>query len=289
MKSSNNSKRIAVIIYLFLFCSLANVFAQQTAINIVRNNSSAKNTSAEIIGTYRFSNHRRGRGGFENVLSVELDRFGKLHVSFEGAYFFLAQGSENFHDASAQGEFLFEGTTANGKFIEKHNGNDCRVQLAFLNQTVTVASSNCDLTVPPDGTYQKTTAVPTSINRRVSKNKKQTAHDNTKPFVQLDENENPVAVLNLMSSEEEREGCEDKTLSFTGKVLTLDNSHEFVYEFTLAGANRKRQKFSMSITADDRLSGEDLRAIIKIGANLRVSYINCGSAPIATLTAVYRK
>lgn len=170
---------------------------------------------AEIVGTYRFSNHRRGRGGFENVLSVELDRFGKLYISFEGVYFFLAEGKEDFHNASAKGKFLFQGTMANGIFIEKDNGNGCRVQLPFLNQTVTVASSNCDMTVPPDGTYQKTDAVPTSIKRIVSKNKKQPAHDNTKPFVQLDENENPVAVLNLMSSAEEREGCGDNTLSFT--------------------------------------------------------------------------
>jgi hypothetical protein len=244
---------------------------------------------AEIVGTYRFSNHGRSRGGFENVLSITPDRFGKLHISFKGVYYFLAQGREDFHDASAQGEFLFEGTTANGIFIEKDNGNDCRVQLAFLNQTVTVASSNCNMTVPPDGTYKKIDAVPTSINKRVSKNKKQTAHDNTKPFVQLDENENPIAVLNLMSSAEEREGCEDKTLSFIGKVLTLDNSNEFVYEFTLAGSNRKRQNFSMVISAADRLSSEDLLAIIKIGANLRVSYINCGNAPIASPTAIYRK
>jgi hypothetical protein len=291
MKSFNSSKRIAVIIYLFLFCFSKEVSAQEAAINILRSgssNNSAEKASAEIVGAYRFSSHRRGRGGFENLLSVEQDRFGKLHVSFEGAYFFRAEGREEFHDASAQGEFLFEGTTANGKFIEKDNGNGCRVQLAFLNQTVTVTSSNCDLTVPPDGTYQRTAAA-TLINKRVSKNKKHTVHDNTKPFVQLDENENPIAVLNLMSGAEVREGCEDKTLSFTGKLLTIENPNEHVYEFTLAGSSRKRQKFSMVISASDLLSSEDLQAIIKIGANLRVTYLNCGNAPIAAPTAIYKR
>jgi hypothetical protein len=289
MKSFNRSKRIAVIIYLFLFSFSADISAQQAAINILKNSSkSAENTSSEIVGTYRFNSHRRGRGGFENLLSIAPDRFGKLRVSFEGAYFFLAEGKEDFHDTSAQGEFLFETTTASGKLIEKDNGNGCRVQLAFLNQTVTVASTNCDLTVPPDGTYQKTAAQPQAI-RKVSKNKKQAAHDNTKPFIQLDDAGNPVAVLNLMSGAEIREGCSEKTLSFTGKMLTLDDSNESVYEFTLAGGNRKRQKFSSVITKDDRLSGEDLRKIIKAGANLRVSYINCGNAPIATPTAIYKQ
>jgi hypothetical protein len=71
--------------------------------------------------------------------------------------------------------------------------------------------------------------------------------------------------------------------------LTLDNSERFVYEFTLAGGNRKRQKFSMIIGEDDRLADEDLHAIIKVGANLRVSYINCGNAPIASPTAIYKQ
>lgn len=92
-----------------------------------------------------------------------------------------------------------------------------------------------------------------------------------------------------MSTCDEREGCADKEVTFTEKHVTLGNSEEFVYEFTLAGGNRKRQKISMVIAKDDKLPARDLHPIIKVGANLTVKYLNFGNAAIASPTAIYKK
>jgi hypothetical protein len=45
----------------------------------------------------------------------------------------------------------------------------------------------------------------------------------------------------------------------------------------------------MVISASDHLSSKNLQAIVKNGANLRVTYLNCGNAPIAAPTAIYRR
>jgi len=62
-----------------------------------------------------------------------------------------------------------------------------------------------------------------------------------------------------------------------------------MFEFTLVNGNRKRQKFTLVLSSEDRLPFDDVRAIMREGNNLDVTYINCGNAPIATPTAIYKR
>jgi hypothetical protein len=285
--------RIAVIVYLFLFCLSADVFTQQIAI-FSQNNGAipAEFSQSSLAGNYTFSNHRKNKGGFENSLTIVQGENGRLRVSFEGTYFYLAGGDETFHESSAAGNFTMKGTTASGRFVEEGSDNTCFARLAFLNETVTLTSSNCDLNTSPDGTYKKSATPKTYTDvslRPIPTPKRQSAHGKYQPFIQYDADDNPEAILNLMSTREERVGCEEKVLTFTGKLVALDNSEELVYEFTLVDGNRKRQKISLVIGKEDKLRARDLHAIIKVGANLTVKYLNCGNAPIASPTAIYKK
>lgn len=293
MKAIYFQKRIAAVGFLILACFAADGFAQQ--FEIFSGSKAAKLpefSQAEMAGEYKINNHRRNKGGFENSLLVTPDENGKLRVSFEGTYFYLVSGEETFHESSAAGNFTIKGTTASGKFVEEGSANTCFAQLAFLNGTVTLSSSKCNLNIAPDGTYKKS-AAPQAVAdvslRQIPKPKRQSRHGKYQPFIQFDADDNPEAILNLMSTGDEREGCAEKELTFTGKLLTLDDSEEFVYEFTLADGNHRRQKISLIIGEEDKLSSRDLHAIIKVGANLTVKYLNCGNAPIASPTAIYRK
>lgn len=292
MQSFNFKTRLAAIVCSLLFCFSADIFAQQSKdFSEINSAKIAEFSQASIAGSYDFNSHRKNRGGFETSLVIEQSDDGKLRVSFEGAYFYLANGEETFHESTAQGVFTIKGATANGKLIEEGSENTCSARLAFLNETVTLTSSKCDLNISPDATYKKAAAKSNAevSLRAVPKPKKQSAHGKNQPFIEYDEDGKPDAVLNLMKSPGEREGCAAKESIFTGKLLTLDDSEEFVYEFTLADANRKRQKISLIITADDKLPSRDLHSILKVGANLTVKYLNCGNAPIASPTAIYRK
>ena len=64
---------------------------------------------------------------------------------------------------------------------------------------------------------------------------------------------------------------------------------DYVYEFTLASDNRKPQKISLALAAEDRLPFDDVRSIIKRRNHLEVNFIYCGNAGIATPTAIYKR
>lgn len=250
----------------------------------------------DLEGRYEFNNHREGKGGNVNFLTIKKSGgSGEIDVFFEGTNFFMAGKAETFHEASAIGDLRVKGDTASGKLFEEGTENACPVTLTFAAGKVTLKSSNCDINVSPDGVYKKigkpakdAESSDADVTEEKSETKKQSSDDGTKPSIQYDDAGNPNAVVNLSASEEERVGCEDKVLTFEGKVLALDNPDEVVYEFTLVNGNRKRQKISLIAGESDNLSAEDLREIIQVGANLSVNYINCGNAPIATPLAIYK-
>jgi hypothetical protein len=256
---------------------------------------SAPLSISDIEGRYEFNDHREGKGGNVNFLTIKKSGSAEIDVFYEGTNFFMAGKSETFHDASAIGDLKIKGNTAIGKLFEEGTENACPVTLTFAAGKVTLKSSNCDVNVSPDGVYKKidkqaddADGSADDISENDKDAKKQPSKDAAKPFIQYDDAGKPNALVNLMATDEERVGCEDEVLTFEGKVLTLDNPDEVLYEFTLANGNRKRQKISLVVGESDDLSPDDLREIIKVGANLTVNYINCGNAPIATPVAVYK-
>jgi hypothetical protein len=253
----------------------------------------------ELAGRYEFNNHRDGKGGNVNFLTIKKSGSAEIDVFFEGTNFFMAGKAETFHEASAIGDLKVKGNTASGKLFEEGTEDACPVTLTFAAGKVTLKSSGCEINVSPDGVYKKTEKEADDVENSdadVSDEKaesekdaeKQSSKNSAKPFIKYDDAGNPNAVINLMATTEERVGCEDKVLTFEGKVLALDNPDDVVYEFTLANGNRKRQKISLIVSESDNLSADDLREIVKIGANLTVNYIYCGNAAIATPVAIYK-
>ena len=335
MKSFNFQRRANLIIYLLLFgllasgpaCSLANLAGdknisapqsenrspksdaeQSGAANQTPTEAPADTNAADIEGTYNLNNHRDGEGGYVNSLIVEKADKGKVRVSFEGTYFFQANGAETFHVTSAYGTLTLNGNVARGKLTEEGSENGCVIELNFAaNERVNLKSSNCDLNVTPDGVYRKgvedksknldadVVQEKTPADSDQSKRDKELEQGRVKadeyddPFIQYDNAGAPNGVVNLMEREGEREGCGEEILSFTGKAITVKEDGDYSFEFTLVNGSRQRRKFSLVIAAEDRLPYDDVRAIVKTGNNLEVTYINCGNAPIATPTAIYKQ
>jgi len=163
-----------LIIHLLLFgllggsaCSLAHLAggnnvsapptenqAPQTDTNKAASSNQAEwkeTDAADVEGTYVLNNHREGKGGYVNSLTVTRADKGKISVSFEGTYFFDANGAETFHDTEAEGNLTLKGNVAGGKLIEDGSENGCMVELNFSDERVNLKSSNCDLNVTPDG------------------------------------------------------------------------------------------------------------------------------------------
>ena len=245
-----------------------------------------------LEGTYVLNNHREGADGYVNNLIVENPENGKMRVSFEGTYFFQANGAETFHDSSAYGTLTLKGSVASGKLIEEGSENGCTIELNFAAERVNLKSSNCDLNVTPDGVYRKG-AEDKSKNLDadvVKESRRQNSDDDgNRPFVQYDQSGAPDGIVNLMERDGERVGCEEEILSYTGEVVKVDYNGDYVYEFTLKSDNRRPQKISLVLAAEDRLPFDDVRSIIKRGNHLEVTFINCGNAPIATPTAIYKR
>jgi hypothetical protein len=267
--------------------------AEQTgAANQASTETSADNDTPEVEGTYGLNNHREGKGGYVNNLIVERADKGKIRVSFEGTYFFQANGAETFHDSSAYGTLTLKGNVASGKLTEEGSENGCTIELNFAaGGRVNLKSSNCDLNVTPDGVYLKG-AEDKSKNLDADVVQGKTRQNSNNPggaFIQYDDAGEPVALVNLMEHEGEREGCGDEVRTFTGKAITVESNGDFDFEFTLVDGNRKRQKITLVVDSDDKLPYDDLHSLIKTGNNLEVRFIYCGNGGFATPTAIYKQ
>ena len=250
----------------------------------------AATNAADFEGVYRLNDRRPGREGYENSLTVKPGAGGRIHLDFEGAFFFEANGAETFHDTAAEGDLTLKGNVATGRLVEVGSGNDCPVELDFADGRATLRSSGCDLRVTPDGVYRRDATQPAPADGHGDipeerDNTKQPRKDD-QPFIQYDERNAAVGVVNLMERDGEREGCEKEIRIFTGKVVNTDEPSS---EFTLAGPRGRRQNFSLNVTPEDDLDPRALRSLIKTGNTLEVRYLDCGNAPIATPVAIYLK
>jgi hypothetical protein len=253
------------------------------------------NAPADVEGTFVLNNHRRNQEGYENSLIVEKPENGKMRVAFEGAFFYRANGAETFHESSAYGTLTIDGSVARGKLKEEGSDNNCSIELNFTaNERVNLKSSNCDLNVTPDGVYKKGAPDPEKNLDAdvVEQNRRQNSDDDNdpnRPFVQYDQSGEPNGIVNLMERMGERTGCEPDVMNYVGEVKKVDYIGDYVYEFTLLSDNRKPQKISLALAAEDRLPFDDVRSIIRRGNHLEVTFIYCGNAGIATPTAVYKR
>ena len=308
MKSFN-----VLIIHVLLFgllgssaCSLANLAGGNT-VSASRSENSAPKADAEkanssdqaqtkepdaadVEGTYNLNNHRAGKGGYVNTLIVEKSDKGKISVSYEGTYFYDANGAETFHNTEAEGNLTLKGNIARGKLIEGGE-NGCMVELNFAAERVNLKSSDCDLNVTPDGVYKKGEEETSGkLDADVVQGKTPQKPDNPgAAFIQYDNAGAPVALVNLMEHEGEREGCGEEVQTFTGKAITVQSDGDFDFEFTLVNGSRKRQKITLVVVSDDKLPYDDLHSLIKTGNNLEVRFIYCGNGGFATPTAIYKQ
>jgi hypothetical protein len=247
-----------------------------------------------VEGTFYLNNHRPGQEGYENSLIVEKPESGKMRVSFEGTFFYQANGAETFHESSAYGTLTVTGNVARGRLKEEGSDNNCTIELNFAaNGRVNLKSANCDLNVTPDGVYKKG-AEDKSKNLDadvVEQDRRQNSDDNdpNRPFVQYDQSGAPNGIVNLMERDGERVGCEEDVMSYTGEVKKVDYIGDYVYEFTLSSDNRKPQKISLALSSEDRLPFDDVRSIIRRGNHLEVTFIYCGNGGVPTPTAIYRR
>jgi hypothetical protein len=105
-------------------------------------------------GRYVFKDYRAGRGGYVNYLDVTHSDNGRLQVSFELTYFYMAGKAETFKEGSGQGEDLLDGNKLTATLSDGAGGT-CRVAMTFSGVSVTVRSTNCGINVVPDGVYVK--------------------------------------------------------------------------------------------------------------------------------------
>lgn len=114
-------------------------------------------------GKYVFKDYRKGKGGYVNQLEISDSQNGRMHVTFELTYLYMAGRAETFKEGYGEGEGRLQGNVLNAILSDGANGS-CRVTLTF-NETliageysVTVKSSECQLNVVPDGVYKKEVA-----------------------------------------------------------------------------------------------------------------------------------
>jgi hypothetical protein len=271
---------------------------QTDAVNVSASSNQsppAENAAPEIEGTYVLNDHRAGQDGHENSLIVEKEVKGKIRVAFEGTFFYRVDGAETFRESSAYGTLTLNGNVARGRLKEEGSENSCAIELNFsANGRVNLNSESCDLRVTPDGVYKK--GAPNTENNLdadvVEKNRRQNSDDENdpnRPFVQYDQSGEPNGIVNLMQRDGERVGCEEDVMNYVGEVKKVDYIGDYVYEFTLASDNRKPQKISLALSAEDRLPFDDVRSIIRRGNHLEVTFIYCGNGGIATPTAIFKR
>jgi len=56
-----------------------------------------------LAGKYIYKTYREGKGGFHNFLEISNRAGGRVRVSFEGTYFYLAGRDETCHEGSGEG------------------------------------------------------------------------------------------------------------------------------------------------------------------------------------------
>jgi hypothetical protein len=122
----------------------------------------------DYTGKYIFKDYRKGKGGYENHLEITTGSNGRLHVSFELTYFYMAGRSETFHEGSAEGDGQLKGNVLTATLSDGENGS-CKITMTFLATpgAVSVKSGQCQINVVPDGIYQKE-AVKTASPGRIA-------------------------------------------------------------------------------------------------------------------------
>jgi len=116
--------------------------------------------SVAYEGRYVFNDYREGRGGYVNSLEIRTGENGRLHLSFELTYLYMAGKAETFKEGSGEGDGQLKGNVLTATLSDGANGS-CRVTLTF-NETLVVGqhsirvkSANCAINVVPDGLYVK--------------------------------------------------------------------------------------------------------------------------------------
>jgi len=110
----------------------------------------------DYTGNYVFKDYRKGKGGYENHLEVTGGSNGRLHISFELTYFYMAGKNETFHEGSGEGDGQMKGNVLTATLSDGANGT-CKVTLTFLaTGAVSVKSGGqCQINVVPDGIYKR--------------------------------------------------------------------------------------------------------------------------------------
>ncbi len=114
--------------------------------------------TTSVAGKYVFKTYRKGKGGFDNSVEITDIGKGKIHVNFNGTYFYMAGRQETFHEGSGEGDGQLKGNIASASL----DGDDgpCKLSLTFTaSQVVVKSSANCSLNVVPDGIYKKEISV----------------------------------------------------------------------------------------------------------------------------------
>src|SRR6266850_5351060 len=115
------------------------------------------------VGSYVYKTYRKGKGGFENHLTITKAARDKVHISFEGTYFYMAGRDETFHEGSGEGEGQVNGNVLTATLSEEGGSGTCRITLTFnetlvtneYTVTVKIKSAQCQLNVSPEGLYRK--------------------------------------------------------------------------------------------------------------------------------------
>ncbi len=126
--------------------------------------------TSNFTGKYVFKDYRKGRGGYVNQVEITDSPGGRLHMSFELTYFYMAGRAETFHEGSGEGEGRLQGNVLSATLSDGAGGS-CRVTMTFKETlvageyTLTVKSTPpCELNVVPDGVYKKE-ATPAKVSR----------------------------------------------------------------------------------------------------------------------------
>jgi hypothetical protein len=119
--------------------------------------------AADFTGKYIYKTYRKGKGGFENHLTITKAARDKVHISFEGTYFYMAGRDETFHEGSGEGDGQVNGNIVTATLSEEGGSGTCRITLTFnetlvtneYTVTVKIKSAQCQLNVSPEGLYCK--------------------------------------------------------------------------------------------------------------------------------------
>src|SRR5438105_313095 len=77
------------------------------------------------VGSFVYKTYRKGKGGFENHLTITRASRGKFHVSFEGTYFYMAGRDETFHEGSGEGDGQLNGNVMAVTLSEEGGSGSC--------------------------------------------------------------------------------------------------------------------------------------------------------------------